>query len=246
MRSASHGDPSPLRLPQDDDGFVGQLQHDPAGDLGADAGNLRECLAVAGVLGDDDAGQITCLRPNIVVLKTPDAQNVNAGDPLTFAIVVNNTGQGVARALLLVPAGLTRQWQGELRENGRAGGAAAEVRPGLRLALPYGAVAGRVLRAPRPGRELRPRLHAVPEREGRRGDDEGAELVADLDVEELVGSERAGEGGEGADDRLDDDAGGRAAADLLAGTRADAEVQPVPLKAMNTPEGMRTALPNAV
>ena len=38
------------------------------------------------------------------------------------------------------------------------------------------------------------------------GDHEGAELVADLDVEELVGRERAGERGEGADHGLHDDA----------------------------------------
>ena len=42
-----------------------------------------------------------------------------------------------------------------------------------------------------------------------------AELVADLDVEELVGGERAGEGGEGAEHGLDDDAAPNCASNNL-------------------------------
>ena len=48
-----------------------------------------------------DGGSITCLRPDLVVQKTPDGQTVTAGDPIAFAITVINNGPGVARDVVL-------------------------------------------------------------------------------------------------------------------------------------------------
>src|SRR4029079_19090923 len=58
-------------------------------------------------------GVITCVRPALHVVKTPDGQTINAGDTATFTIVVSNTGQGIARSVTLadsLPVGDGISW----------------------------------------------------------------------------------------------------------------------------------------
>jgi uncharacterized repeat protein (TIGR01451 family) len=53
---------------------------------------------------------IQCLKPDLSVTKTADAQTVDAGDPLGFTIVVSNAGPGTAKGVTLadpLPAGTT-------------------------------------------------------------------------------------------------------------------------------------------
>lgn len=57
---------------------------------------------------DTDPGKITVLCPDIRVIKTPDGGTVNAGDPATFTIKVENLGPGTATGVGLtddLPAG---------------------------------------------------------------------------------------------------------------------------------------------
>ncbi len=49
----------------------------------------------------DDAS-INCQKPNLTVDKTPDAQNINAGEDVVFDITVTNNGPGVAKSVKLV------------------------------------------------------------------------------------------------------------------------------------------------
>src|SRR5205823_3001560 len=61
----------------------------------------------------NDPGSITCLPPNLTVVKTPDGQTINAGDTATFTIVVTNTGTGVAKSVTLtdtLPVGGGVSW----------------------------------------------------------------------------------------------------------------------------------------
>ncbi|MBK5111178.1 MAG: DUF11 domain-containing protein, partial [Thermoleophilia bacterium] len=48
-----------------------------------------------------DAGKITCEKPNLSIDKTPDAQNINAGEDVVFTVDVDNAGPGTAKAVKL-------------------------------------------------------------------------------------------------------------------------------------------------
>ncbi len=59
---------------------------------------------------DSDDGKITCKTADLKVVKTPDDQVVNAGDPISFNMVTSNAGQGTAKSVVLndpLPAGVT-------------------------------------------------------------------------------------------------------------------------------------------
>jgi len=59
---------------------------------------------------DTDAGQITCRKPALLVMKTPASQTVDAGDPVSFTVITSNGGPGTAKDVKLhddLPAGLT-------------------------------------------------------------------------------------------------------------------------------------------
>src|SRR4029450_13246496 len=58
---------------------------------------------------DVDPGKITVLCPDIKVTKTPDGAKVDAGDPITWSIKVENLGPGIATGVTLsdsLPAGI--------------------------------------------------------------------------------------------------------------------------------------------
>ena len=58
---------------------------------------------------DTDPGKITVLCPDIEVTKTPDGGSVDAGDPITWSIKVENLGPGSASGVTLtddLPAGI--------------------------------------------------------------------------------------------------------------------------------------------
>ncbi len=82
----------------------------------ADCGTLRNTVQIAVTGGDLNAANntssasIDVLCPNLGITKTANAGSVSAGDPIGFAITVNNTGDGVAKAVTLtdpLPAGVT-------------------------------------------------------------------------------------------------------------------------------------------
>ena len=50
---------------------------------------------------DDNGNVITCLRPNLTIVKTPDNGTINAGEDAEFTIVIGNTGDGVAKNVTL-------------------------------------------------------------------------------------------------------------------------------------------------
>ena len=46
---------------------------------------------------DSDDATINCQKPDLTVDKTPDAQNINAGEDVVFDITVTNNGPGTAK-----------------------------------------------------------------------------------------------------------------------------------------------------
>ena len=50
---------------------------------------------------DDNGNVITCLRPNLTIVKTPDDGTINAGEDAEFTIVIGNSGDGVAKNVTL-------------------------------------------------------------------------------------------------------------------------------------------------
>ena len=61
----------------------------------------------------DDGGKITCDKPNLTVDKTPDAQNVSAGENVVFDITASNAGPGTAKAVTLtdnLPGPVSGTW----------------------------------------------------------------------------------------------------------------------------------------
>ena len=61
----------------------------------------------------DDAGKITCDKPDLSIDKTPDAQNINAGENVVFTIQVDNAGPGTAKDVQLsdnLPGGVAGAW----------------------------------------------------------------------------------------------------------------------------------------
>jgi uncharacterized repeat protein (TIGR01451 family) len=63
-----------------------------------------------------DDGDITCRRPDLTIVKTPDGQAVSAGAALTFSMVVSNSsaaGTGTAKGVTLndpLPTGTASAW----------------------------------------------------------------------------------------------------------------------------------------
>ena len=63
-----------------------------------------------------DDGDITCRKPALSIVKTPDAQTVKAGDALAFSVVVSNSsaaGTGTAKGVSLsdpLPTGTAAPW----------------------------------------------------------------------------------------------------------------------------------------
>ncbi len=64
----------------------------------------------------NDAGKITCQKPDLTITKTPNAQNINAGDDVVFDITVANSnaaGTGTAKGVTLtdpLPQGVAGDW----------------------------------------------------------------------------------------------------------------------------------------
>ena len=61
----------------------------------------------------DDDGLITCQKPDLTVDKTPDAQNINAGEDVVFDITVTNNGPGTAKGVKLsdpLPGPIAGTW----------------------------------------------------------------------------------------------------------------------------------------
>ena len=60
-----------------------------------------------------DDGEVTCEKPDLTVDKTPDAQNINAGEDVVFDITVTNNGPGTAKAVKLsdpLPGPIAGTW----------------------------------------------------------------------------------------------------------------------------------------
>ncbi len=61
----------------------------------------------------DDSGQVSCEKPNLTIVKTPNAQTINAGDDVVFSMQVDNSGPGTAKAVTLsdtLPSGTAGNW----------------------------------------------------------------------------------------------------------------------------------------
>ncbi len=62
---------------------------------------------------DDDPDHYLGVEPKLTIVKTPDGQEVNAGDALTFSMVVSNSGDGTAKGVTLsdpLPTGTASAW----------------------------------------------------------------------------------------------------------------------------------------
>ena len=62
---------------------------------------------------EQDAGSITVQCPDLSIVKTPDAQSVGAGSPISFSMVVTNAGPGTATGVALndpLPGGPGISW----------------------------------------------------------------------------------------------------------------------------------------
>ncbi|MBK5111783.1 MAG: DUF11 domain-containing protein [Thermoleophilia bacterium] len=56
---------------------------------------------------------MTCQKPGLSVTKTPDAQNINAGEDVVFTVQVDNAGPGTAKGVTVsdtLPAGTAGAW----------------------------------------------------------------------------------------------------------------------------------------
>ncbi len=61
--------------------------------------NNTATASSANAPNDSDDGQVSCRKPDLSITKTPDAQNINAGEDVVFTIKVDNAGPGTAKAV---------------------------------------------------------------------------------------------------------------------------------------------------
>ena len=122
---------------------------------------------------DQSTASITCHPASIHITKTADAATVNAGDPIGFTVVVNNTGTGAAHGVTRERSSAGRASRGRSTRSRQPVFARSPVQPARRC-LPAVVhdqrAGGRVLQRPRHRDDLR---HSVRDlqQHGERHDD---------------------------------------------------------------------------